>query len=191
MTSLQLDPDLVHPPGGGTDPRKVRVGSPAAKQMKLSIFANLKKGGLSGRAYPYTFSMGGPPPPPGFIPTHVTEVCQLSDIPIDVTWCPICTLGTCLTAGTLLWRHRQWLLGKLLHFPRNYFVSTGALAGGMCDITHSWLTDHKHSSRKSTLKSLVPFSYQFILTGNPKISCRNHFFSYEDHNLQTQGGYLL
>ena len=65
MTSLQLDPDLVHPPGGGTDPRKVRVGSPAAKQMKLSIFANLKKGGLSGRAYPYTFSMGVPPPPRG------------------------------------------------------------------------------------------------------------------------------
>ncbi len=29
----------------------------------FSIFVNLKKGGLSGRAYPYTFSMGVPPPP--------------------------------------------------------------------------------------------------------------------------------
>ncbi len=78
-------------PGGGTDPRKVRVGSPGAKQMKLYLYNLTKngglfyifsmkkgvysiflldgffcgtreKGGLSGRAYPYTFSMGVPPP---------------------------------------------------------------------------------------------------------------------------------
>ena len=40
-------PDYNYTPGGGggTDPRKVRVGSPGAKQMKLYLFP-LKMGGL-------------------------------------------------------------------------------------------------------------------------------------------------
>ncbi len=36
----------VNPGGGGTDPRKVRVGSPGAKQMKLYLYNFTKKGGL-------------------------------------------------------------------------------------------------------------------------------------------------
>ncbi len=50
----------------------------------ISIFANLKKGGLSGRAYPYTFSMGGPPPP-GTKPSQVAPSRVTLNI-VDSQW---------------------------------------------------------------------------------------------------------
>ena len=92
--------------------------------------------------------------------THCDPRVLLSDItplPVCNSWKHVAVLSA-KQVRHCPWRHRQCLLGKLLHFSRNYFVSTGALADGMYDVTHSWLTDHKHSSRKSTLKSLVPLS---------------------------------
>ncbi len=48
----------------------------------FSIFANLKKGGLSGRAYPYTVSMGVPPPGHGDVRyTSLQEVHLFTHLP--------------------------------------------------------------------------------------------------------------
>ena len=52
-------------PRGGGAPTPLIQGTLSQQLSPLGWYPNLKKGGLSRWAYPYTVSMGVPPPPPG------------------------------------------------------------------------------------------------------------------------------